>query len=154
MVLHLPSSAAAGVRVSGASTNVTPRAASAARVRPLASTSDVDASTTISPGRAAAITPSSPYTTESTSGAPVTHRMTTSDARATSRAVAACEAPAANKSARRALLGRLGRTKRVVGKPFFIKFFAMPWPMRPVAPTKPMRWAMGKRKKYPSSSNY
>ena len=72
MTLRRPCSASTGVRASGASTSVTPLAAHAARSRAVTVGSDVDVSTTTSPGRAPASTPVSDVSTESTSAAPVT----------------------------------------------------------------------------------
>ena len=87
MMLSLPSSASTGVRASGASTKRTPFSASASRIFVVVAGSLVDVSTTTSPLRAAAAMPSLPLTISSTCGAPVTHRNTMSEFRATSALV-------------------------------------------------------------------
>lgn len=138
IVFSLPSSAAAGVRVSGASTNLVPTLANAARTFAAASTSLVVESMTTSPGRAAERIPSSPKTTEFTSGAPVTQIKTTSDARATAAGVDASRAPPAIRSAILSR-GRDGRTYIVTGNPLSKRCFVMPCPISPDEPMKPMR---------------
>ena len=98
MMLSRPCSASTGVRASGASTNLTPCFASASRVFVVVAGSLVDVSTTTRPARAALAMPPSPNTLSSTCGAPVTHRKTMSDARASSAVDFASFAPFAIRS--------------------------------------------------------
>ena len=135
IVLRRPCSASTGVRASGASTKRTSAFASASRILVVVAGSLVDVSTTIIPGRAAPATPSGPKTTSSTCGAPVTHRITMSDARARSAFVFTSVAPRFTRSSTGA---RLRWPRTASGKPFSTRFFAMPWPISPT-PTMPMR---------------
>ena len=135
MMLSRPCSASTGVRASGASTKRTPLAASSSRIFAVVAGSLVDVSMTMSPLRATDAMPSLPLTISSTCGAPVTHRNTMSASRATSAFVFTSFAPAASRSSSGL---RLRFTRTASGKPLVTRFFAMPWPMRPM-PTNPMR---------------
>ena len=95
---NFPARACCTVRVIGASMNRPPAASTFAAICVVDPGSEVEQSTTTAPGFNAERTPSVPLNTASTCGDPVTHRMITSLAAATSRGVATPVAPRPTRS--------------------------------------------------------
>jgi hypothetical protein len=86
------------VRVIGASTNRPPASFTSDAMRAVDAGTAVEQSITIVPGCNPASTPSGAVSTASTSGDPVTHRMTMSDSRASASPFATVFTPPARSS--------------------------------------------------------
>ena len=124
-----PSAASLGVRVMGESKNWPPRAITIAATFSVDAGTAVEQSMTMVPGRMPCKTPSSPMSTASTCGVPVTHKMITSDCCASACAVWQVRAPAASRSVR-GWLPECSSTVRLC--PCLSKLLAMPWPIMPM----------------------
>ena len=134
MIDSVPALAPTSPPLTGASSMLPPRAATCSPIRRAAAAAIVLMSMTSTPGFAPAITPFSPSTTDSTSGASGSMVMTMSLASPTSAGDAAARAPAAASSSIAAWL----RLNTVTGKPAFNRFSAIGLPIRPrpITPTE------------------
>ena len=135
--LSRPSAASLGVRVMGESRNCPPWAMTRAATFSVEAGTAVEQSMTMVPGRMPFNTPSSPSSTASTCGVPVTQRMITSDCAASAWGVVQVRAPAASRASSGWLPG-CSSTVRLC--PCLSKLLAMPWPIMPM-PIMPM-WVM------------
>ena len=130
-----PSAASFGVRVIGASMKRPPAFATASAIFSVEEGIAVEQSTMRVPGRSDSSRPPAWNRTLSTSGEPVTHRITTSDSAASAAMEGIGRAPAATSAS----TGWLpGCSRKASGWPCFTMLLAMPWPIIPM-PIMPIR---------------